>query len=324
VDLSNLQRQVLYTTDDVGKLKSDTARDKLVSINPEIAVSSHKLRLSAENVMETIAPYDLVIDGTDNFATRYLVNDACFLSGKPNVYGSIFRFEGQVSVFCSKDGPCYRCLFPTPPEPDAVPNCAEGGVLGVLAGVIGALQATEAIKLVLGQGKPLIGKLLLYNALDMEFHKLNVKKKKNTCPLCGEHPTITTPTDIEFVCAGEESSQSTTDDVTSTTLASEVEPMELSKMISSTDHRFILLDVRNDNEVALCRIPGAIHIPLPELERRLTELDKEKSMVVYCKSGVRSRQAISLLQQAGFTSLCNLKGGISAWASQIDPSMPRY
>ncbi len=322
VDFSNLQRQVLYTTADVGKLKCDTARDRLSAINPDIEISSHQLRLAADNVMETIAPYDIVIDGTDNFATRYLINDACFLSGKPNVYGSIFRFEGQVSVFCCDNGPCYRCLFPKPPEPDAVPNCAEGGVLGVLAGVIGTLQATEAIKLIVGEGKPLIGRLLLYNALDMEFHNLNVKKKSN-CPLCGEQPTITQPTDFDLTCASDGAATGTTCDDTAD-WRGDVEPQEVKRIISTGGNDIILLDVRNDNEVALCRIAGAVHIPLPQLELRHDELDRKKRMIVYCKSGVRSRQAISVLEKAGFTKLRNLKGGITAWASQVDPSMPRY
>jgi len=314
VDLSNLQRQVLYTVADVKKSKADTAREKLLAMNPEIQVESHKIKLSAENVMQTIADYDLVVDGTDNFSTRYLINDACVIARKPNVYGSIFRFEGQLSVFCTDGGPCYRCLFPEPPEADAVPNCAEGGVLGVLAGVIGTLQATEAVKLILGEGEPLIGKLLLYNALDMEFHRLSVQRKAD-CPVCGDNPTITKPMDIELVC--------TTPQAVST-MGSDIDVKEVAQVLKDRGDKIVLLDVRNHNEVALCKIDGSIHIPLMDIPQRFNELDKEAEMIVYCRSGVRSANAIAFLQQAGFKNMRNLKGGILEWAHQIDPSMPTY
>lgn len=334
VDLSNLQRQVLYTVADLHKSKSDTAKEKLLALNPEIEIVSHEIRLSSENVMQTIADYDLVVDGTDNFSTRYLINDACVLSSKPNVYGSIFRFEGQLSVFCAKNGPCYRCLFPDPPEPDAVPNCAEGGVLGVLAGVIGTLQATEAVKLILAEGTPLIGKLLLYNALDMEFQKLNVRRKPD-CPACGDDPVIKSPSDLEGFCApvptnsGETpvtspTSSSTTGTAGSASNGAEISVKELAQILKERQNEIMLLDVRNDNEVALCKIDGSKHIPLMELPARYNELNKEQETLVYCRSGARSRNAVEFLKQAGFTNLRNVTGGILQWANQIDPSMPTY
>lgn len=322
VDLSNLQRQVLYTVGDIKSSKAEKARERLVLLNPEIEVNSHEVRLQADNVMETIAGYDLVVDGTDNFSTRYLINDACVLSGKPNVYGSIYRFEGQLSVFCAEGGPCYRCLFPDPPEPYAVPNCAEGGVLGVLAGVIGTLQATEAIKLIIGEGEPLIGRLLLYNALEMEFHRLKVKRKDD-CPACGSHPTITRPMDQEVVCAAPAAS-STMGGAKEMMTITEIEAKDLEKVLKDKPNEIVLLDVRNDTELAICKLDGAIHIPLPQLPARVDELDSNADMVVFCRSGVRSANAIMFLQQSGFNKLRNLKGGILAWAEQVDPSMPTY
>ncbi len=335
VDLSNLQRQVLYTVDDIKKSKSETAKKRLSAINPEIEIISHRIRLNAENVLETIADYDLVVDGTDNFATRYLINDACVIAKKVNVYGSIFRFEGQLSVFCHPDGPCYRCLFPVPPTGDAVPNCAEGGVLGVLAGVIGTLQATEAVKLILGEGQPMIGKLLLYNALDMEFHKLNVKRKSD-CPSCGDNPTITKPVDQDEFCAGtaqsgtlESSSKKTnegTDTMTNGSIVngSEIQPKDVAKLLKETPKEIVLLDVRNKNEVDFCTIEGSIHIPLPELQSRFGELDSAADMIVYCRSGGRSRMAVDFLKQSGFKKLRNMTGGILLWSEQVDPTIPQY
>lgn len=335
VDLSNLQRQVLYTVDDIKKSKSETAKKRLLEINPEIEIISHRIRLNAENVLETIADYDLVVDGTDNFATRYLINDACVIAKKVNVYGSIFRFEGQLSVFCHPDGPCYRCLFPVPPTGDAVPNCAEGGVLGVLAGVIGTLQATEAVKLILGDGQPMIGKLLLYNALDMEFHKLNVKRKSD-CPSCGDNPTITKPVDQDEFCGGttqsgtEESSSMYTNEGTDTMTngsivnGSEIQPKDVAKLLKETPKEIVLLDVRNKNEVDFCTIEGSIHIPLPELQARFGELDSAADMIVYCRSGGRSRMAVDFLKQSGFKKLRNMTGGILLWSEQVDPTIPQY
>lgn len=346
VDLSNLQRQVLYSVDDVKKSKSDTAQKRLAAINPEIEIISHRIRLTAENVLRTIADYDLVVDGTDNFATRYLINDACVIAKKINVYGSIFRFEGQLSVFCHPDGPCYRCLFPVPPAADAVPNCAEGGVLGVLAGVIGTLQATEAVKLILGEGQPLIGKLLLYNALDMEFHKLTVKRKSD-CPSCGDHPTITKPVDQDEYCFNEgttlggiaDKDQNRDDQTFSnatkkgseTTMTngsivngSEIQPKDVAQLLKETPDAVVLLDVRNNNEVEFCKIEGSIHIPLPELQSRFGELDSAADMIVYCRSGARSRTAVDFLQQSGFKKLRNMTGGILLWSDQVDSAIPKY
>ncbi|MBX3074522.1 molybdopterin-synthase adenylyltransferase MoeB [Candidatus Obscuribacterales bacterium] len=320
VDLSNLQRQVLYAVSDVKKSKSETARDKLLALNPEIEVSSHKMRLSAANVMETLADYDLVVDGTDNFETRYLINDACVLSSKPNVYGSIFRFEGQLSVFCTTTGPCYRCIFPVPPEPDAVPNCAEGGVLGVLAGVIGTLQATEAVKLILGEGQPLIGKLLLYNALDMDFQKLAIKRKRD-CPVCGEQPTITRPADLSISCANPVERASTTG---GDMHGSDIDVVDVAKILKERANEILLLDVRNDNEVAFCKIEGSKHIPLNELPTRFNELDKNAETYIYCRSGARSRNAVEYLKQNGFTSLRNVRGGILEWSDKVDSTIPKY
>ncbi len=343
VDLSNLQRQVLYSIGDVGESKAETARKKLAAINPEIEIVSHRIRLSAENVIETIAGYDYVVDGTDNFATRYLINDACVLARKINVYGSIFRFDGQVSVFCHPEGPCYRCLFPVPPPPDAVPNCAEGGVLGVLAGVIGTLQATEVVKLILGEGTPLIGKILLYNALDMEFQKLSIKRKSD-CPSCGEHPAITTLIDQDVYCSkpgttgsGSADRKSDKDIGTinkgsdtmtngSVVNGSEVQVRDVAKIIKETPTEVVLLDVRNQNEVDFCKIDfeNTIHIPLGELQSRFGELDSAADIIVYCRSGGRSRMAVDFLKQSGFKKLRNMTGGILAWSEQVDSSIPQY
>ena len=320
VDMSNLQRQVLYSVSDVKRPKAETAREKLLALNPEIEIISHKIRLSAANVMSTIAGYDLVVDGTDNFETRYLINDACVLSSTPNVYGSIFRFEGQLSVFCTKDGPCYRCLFPVPPDADAVPNCAEGGVLGVLAGVIGTLQATEAVKLILGEGQPLIGKLLLYNALDMDFQKLAIKRKSD-CPVCGEQPTITEPVDLVLSCATPVENASTTG---GDMHGSDIDVVDVAKILKERASEILLLDVRNDNEVAFCKIEGSKHIPLNELPNRFNELDKGKETYIYCRSGARSRNAVEYLKQNGFTSLRNVRGGILEWSDKVDSTIPKY
>jgi adenylyltransferase/sulfurtransferase len=319
VDFSNLQRQVLHGTPDVGRPKLQSAADKLRAINPEVQLDLQETRLTSANALDLFAPYDIVIDGTDNFPTRYLVNDACVLQGKPNVYGSIFRFDGQASVFYPPHGPCYRCLYPEPPPPGEVPSCAEGGVLGILPGLIGCIQATEAVKLILGTGTPLIGRLLLYDALQMQFQEFKVRRNRN-CPLCGDRPSITRLIDYEQFCGvrGEEAS----------TLVAASDRPEIS--VEELKHRLdigkapFILDVRNPEEYRLCQIPGSTPIPLPELPRRLDELDPEREIVVHCKSGMRSAKAQHLLREKGFKKVINLQGGILAWAERIDPSMPRY
>ena len=318
VDHTNLQRQILHTTADVGRPKLQSAREHLSAINPDVQLDLYETRLTSENVREIFGPYDVIIDGTDNFPTRYLVNDACVLMNKPNVYGSIFRFDGQASVFYPPHGPCYRCLYPEPPPPGMVPSCAEGGVLGILPGVIGVIQATEAIKLILGNGRPLIGRLVLYDALDMTFRELKVRRNVN-CPLCGDHPTIHELVDYEQFCGlrGEEAGGAQLDDQWEITVE------ELKLRLDRGDPVKIL-DVRNHEEYAICRLNGSTLIPLPELPARMHELDSALEIVVHCKSGKRSAQAVALLRQAGFRKLKNVRGGIHAWAEKIDRSMPTY
>jgi adenylyltransferase/sulfurtransferase len=318
VDFSNLQRQVMHGTPDVGRPKLQSARDRLQAINPEVRLDLFETRLSSANALQLFAPYDIIIDGTDNFPTRYLVNDACVLLKKPNVYGSIFRFDGQASVFYPGKGPCYRCLYPEPPPPGEVPSCAEGGVLGILPGLIGCIQATEAVKLILGKGEPLIGRLILYDALAMSFREFKVRRNPR-CPMCGDHPTITKLIDYEQFCGmrGQEAPAPAAGGLAETTVD------ELKSRLDRGDTLFIL-DVRNPEEFQICRIPGSTLLPLPELPRRVGELDKQREMVVHCKSGVRSQRAIAFLRQQGFTKLSNLKGGILAWADRIDKSMPKY
>jgi molybdopterin/thiamine biosynthesis adenylyltransferase/rhodanese-related sulfurtransferase len=318
VDFSNLQRQVMHGTPDVGRPKLQSARDRLQAINPEVRLDLYETRLSSANALQLFAPYDIIIDGTDNFPTRYLVNDACVLLKKPNVYGSIFRFDGQASVFYPGKGPCYRCLYPEPPPPGEVPSCAEGGVLGILPGLIGCIQATEAVKLILGKGEPLIGRLILYDALAMSFREFKVRRNPR-CPMCGDHPTITKLIDYEQFCGmrGQETPAPAVGGLAEMTVD------ELKARLDRGDKPFIL-DVRNPEEFQICRIPGSTLLPLPELPRRFGELDRQREMVVHCKSGVRSQKAIAFLRQQGFTKLSNLKGGILAWADRIDTSMPKY
>ncbi len=318
VDFSNLQRQILHGTPDVGKPKLTSAAEKLQAINPEVQIDLYEERLSSENAMAIMEKYDLIIDGTDNFPTRYLVNDACVLLKKPNVYGSIFRFDGQASVFSPPQGPCYRCLYPEPPPPGEVPSCAEGGVLGILPGLIGCIQATEAVKLILGKGSPLIGRLVLYDALEMKFQEFKVRRNPK-CPLCGDNPTITALIDYEQFCGirGEETSMVTPE------RDGEITVEELKKRIDSGENLFIL-DVRNPNEFEIGRIPGSVLLPLPELPHRLGELDQGKEMIVHCRSGGRSAKAIQFLRQHGYSKLKNLTGGILAWSDRIDPSIPKY
>ena len=319
VDVSNLQRQIIHATPDVGRPKIDSAREKLQALNPDLVVERFEFPINSENALEIFAGFDVIVDGTDNFPTRYLVNDACVLLGKPNVYGSIFRFDGQASVFFPPHGPCYRCLYPEPPPPDLVPNCAEGGVLGILPGVIGVIQATETVKLILGAGKPLIGRLMLYDALDMTFREMKVRKNPK-CPICGPKPTITALIDYEEFCGvrGVEAAPDGTagDDGAITSL-------ELKAKLDRGQSPFIL-DVRNPEEIAICRISGSTVIPLPELPGRLGELDRSIPIVVHCKSGARSAKAIALMKEAGFSRLSNLTGGILAWIKDVDPSLPSY
>lgn len=318
VDFSNLQRQVLHGTPDVGRPKLHSARDRLQAINPEVRLDLHETRLTAANALNIFEPYDIIIDGTDNFPTRYLVNDACVFLKKPNVYGSIFRFDGQASVFYPPQGPCYRCLYPEPPPPGEVPSCAEGGVLGILPGLVGCIQATEAIKLVLGQGSTLIGRLLLYDALAMSFQEFKVRRNPK-CPLCGDKPTITKLIDYEQFCGmrGQESPSLAAAQLAETTVE------ELKARLDRRDGVFIL-DVRNPPEFQICRLPGSTLIPLPELPQRFRELSPDREIVVHCKSGMRSLKATQFLRDQGFRNVKNLKGGILAWAERIDSTMPRY
>ena len=317
VDFTNLQRQVIHGTHNVGRPKLQSARERLEDINPHIEVETYETRLTSENALDIIRDYDVVADGTDNFPTRYLTNDACVLLGKPNVYGSIFRFEGQASVFYAPQGPCYRCLYPEPPPPGLVPSCAEGGVLGVLPGVIGCLQAMETIKLIIGKGQPLIGRLLLFDALGMKFRELKLRKNPD-CPICGTHPTQTRLIDYEQFCGlrGEEH-------VPDAAGIPEITAREVKKLMDAKEP-FVLIDVREPHEYQICRIPGSKLIPLGEIPKRMNELNSADEIVVHCKVGMRSAQAVQLLMKAGFRKIHNLKGGILAWSDQVDPSVPKY
>jgi len=314
VDYTNLQRQIIHTTADVGRKKLDSAEDKLKAINPNVNVIRYETRLSSANALELFRDFDLIIDGTDNFPTRYLVNDACVLSGKPNVYGSIFRFEGQVSVFATEEGPCYRCLYPEPPPPGLVPSCAEGGVLGILPGLVGVMQATEAIKLILGKGEPLIGRLLLVDALAMRFRELKLRKNPD-CPACGKR-TIKELIDYNEFCGirGEEKPVETQ--------VPTISVEELKQRLDKGDDLFVL-DVREPHEYQICNINGYL-IPLNDLPKRVNELDSSREIVAHCRSGMRSAKAVQFLRQAGFNKVKNLTGGILAWAEKIDPKMPKY
>src|SRR6202451_3014062 len=319
VDYTNLQRQIIHSTADVGRKKLDSAADKLTGINPFLNLRKFDTRLSSENALELFRDFDVIADGTDNFPTRYLVNDACVLTGKPNVYGSIFRFEGQASVFATKDGPCYRCLYSEPPPPGLVPSCAEGGVLGILPGLVGVIQATEVIKLILGKGEPLIGRLLLIDALGMKFRELKLRKNPD-CPACGTHRTITKLIDYNEFCGirGEERSQEKPVEAS----VPEIQVEELKRRLDAGDDLFVL-DVREPHEYQICHINGHL-IPLGDLPRRVNELDSSREIVAHCRSGVRSAKAVAFLQQAGFKKVHNLAGGILAWADRVDPRMPKY
>jgi adenylyltransferase/sulfurtransferase len=316
VDFTNLQRQVMFGTSDVGRLKSVAAAERLASLNPDIELVTYDTHLTSENALELLRDYDVVVDGTDNFPTRYLVNDASVLLGKPNVYGSIFRFDGQVSVFGAPGGPCYRCVYPEPPPPGLVPSCAEGGVLGVLPGIVGCIQAMEVIKLILGVGDPLIGRLLLFDALGMKFRELKLRKNPD-CPVCGTHPTVTKLIDYVEFCGirGEEAPAQQTS-------APDIAPSELKLRLDRGDDLYIL-DVREPHEYQICNIGGHL-IPLGDLPKRVSELDSSREIVAHCRSGKRSAEAAEFLRKAGFRKILNLKGGILAWADEVDPSMPKY
>lgn len=313
VDLTNLQRQVLYGTGDVGRPKLDAAVARLASLNPEIKIVPHPVRLTSENVMEILRGYDVVADGTDNFPTRYLVNDASVLLGKPNVYASIFRFDGQVSVFDAARGPCYRCLFPEPPPPGMVPSCAEGGVLGVLPGIVGSLQALEVLKFVLGVGEPLVGRLVLFEALGFTFREIAIAKDPS-CAVCGAAPTITAPIDYDAFCGVGPREEAGVPAIS-------VEDLNARRVAGE---HFDLLDVRERHEWEIARIPGATLFPLSEIPSRLHELDSARAYTISCHRGIRSLQAYHLLRRAGFEKLRILEGGVDAWAERIDPEMPRY
>ena len=314
VDESNLQRQVLHGTKDVGRTKLASAIDRIRDINPNVSLEPYETALTSGNAMDICRGYDVIVDGTDNFPTRYLVNDVSVLLGKPNVYGSIFRFEGQLSVFWAPHGPCYRCLYPEPPPPGMVPSCAEGGVLGVLPGVVGALQATETVKLLLGRGETMLGRLLLYDALAMQFRELRLGKDPS-CPVCGEAPTITEPIDYDQFCGVHSPGTEQSTDV------AEVDPREAQERIRNGAY---LLDVRNRDEWEFARLEGAVLIPLPELSDRIDEVPRDRDLIVYCRSGRRSALACLLLAASGRSSATNLRGGILAWAEQIDPDIPTY
>lgn len=318
VDFSNLQRQVLHATQDVGRRKTDSASERLRGINPEIRIETYETRISSANALDLIRPYDIVIDGTDNFPTRYLVNDACVLLRKPNIYGSIYRFEGQASVFGLPEGPCYRCLFAEPPPPDMVPSCAEGGVLGILPGVIGCIQATEAIKLIIGKGTSLSGRLLLYDALAMKFREIKIQRDPQ-CPVCGDHPTITELIDYEQFCGvgGEARPGAELESQWETTVR------DVKACLDRGDD-FDILDVRNPEEWQICHIEGAQLIPLSELPSRVHELNSARDIFVHCKSGARSAKAVAFLRDAGFKRVKNVRGGILEWAREIDQSLVTY
>jgi molybdopterin/thiamine biosynthesis adenylyltransferase/rhodanese-related sulfurtransferase/molybdopterin converting factor small subunit len=322
VDFTNLQRQVIHATADVGKKKLDSAAEKMQAINPNVKIVKYETALSSENALDILKDYDLIVDGTDNFPTRYLVNDACVLLSKPNVYGSIFRFEGQATVFAYQGGPCYRCLYPEPPPPGLVPSCAEGGVLGILPGTIGLIQATETVKLILGIGQPLVGRLLLYDALGMKFRELKLRKNKD-CPVCGEHPTITKLIDYHQFCGVPQPGAVAPPAQETKVNEGEIDVIELKEKIDRGDN-FVLIDVREPHEYKICNIPGAKLIPLGEFPKHVGEFDKDADIVIHCRSGMRSAKACGVLRQAGFQHVRNVVGGILAWSDKVDPSVPKY
>jgi len=320
VDFTNLQRQVIHSTKDVGRKKLDSAAEKMLGINPHISIARHEVALTSENALEILKDYDIVVDGTDNFPTRYLVNDACVLLGKPNVYGSIFRFEGQATVFAYQGGPCYRCLYPEPPPPGLVPSCAEGGVLGILPGTIGLIQATETVKLILGIGEPLVGRLLLYDALGMRFRELKLRKNPE-CPVCGAHPTVARLIDYHQFCGVPRQDAAPAQEAKLND--GEIDVTELKQKLDRGD-QFVLIDVREPHEYKIASIPGAKLIPLGEFPKHVDEFDKNADIVIHCKSGMRSAKACGILRQAGFAHVRNVVGGILAWSDKVDPSVPKY
>src|SRR2546429_3330407 len=315
VDYTNLQRQIIHSTADVGRPKLDSAAEKLKAMNPFLNIRKFNTRLSSDNAIELFKEFDIIADGTDNFPTRYLVNDACVLTGKPNVYGAMFRFEGQASVFATKEGPCYRCLYPEPPPPGLVPSCAEGGVLGILPGLVGLIQAAEAIKLILGTGEPLIGRLLLVDALGMRFRELKLRKNPD-CVVCGKDPTVTKLIDYDEFCGLRGQEKPVSNGVP------EISVEELKRRLDAKED-LLILDVREPHEYQICNLNGHL-IPLNDLPKRVNELDPGKEMVVHCRSGGRSTQAVEFLQKQGFTKAKNLTGGVLAWSDRIDPKMPKY
>src|SRR5205807_1121102 len=317
VDYTNLQRQIIHSTADVGRKKLDSAAEKLKAINPFLTIKTFDTKLTSDNALQIFADFDIVADGTDNFPTRYLVNDACVLTGKPNVYGSIFRFEGQASVFATEHGPCYRCLYPEPPPPGLVPSCAEGGVLGILPGLIGMVQATETVKLIMGIGDTLAGRLLRYDALEMKFREYKLRRDPE-CPVCGDHPTIHELIDYHQFCGVPQGQMEDAKPV-----EGDIEPTEVKQKIDRGD-RFVLIDVREPHEYQICNIPYAKLIPLGELPKRVNELDSADEIVAHCKSGMRSAKACDFLRQAGFRKVKNMKGGITAWSDKVDPRVPKY
>jgi molybdopterin/thiamine biosynthesis adenylyltransferase/rhodanese-related sulfurtransferase len=318
VDYSNLQRQILHTDADVGRSKAESAKETINGINPNVEVVLHNTRISSENALDLIRPYDIVVDGTDNFPTRYLTNDACVLLKKPNVYGSIFRFEGQASVFAPHlGGPCYRCLYPEPPPPGMVPSCAEGGVLGVLPGIIGCIQTTEILKLALGKGSSLVGRLMLFNALDMKFRELKLRKDP-ACPICGENPTITELIDYEMFCG------ITPEPAQPVGNPDEVTVQDMKKALDNPSLGIKVIDVREPDEYEIAHVNGVPLLPLSQLSQRFTELDTNQQYYIHCKSGVRSMKALEFLRQQGFKYLKNVKGGISAWSDEIDHTVAKY
>jgi sulfur-carrier protein adenylyltransferase/sulfurtransferase len=319
VDFTNLQRQIAHRTETVGMSKLDSAAGTLKSINPNVNLIKYETMITSENALDIMKDYDIIVDGTDNFPTRYLVNDACVLLGKPNVYGSIFRFEGQMTTFYAKDGPCYRCLYPEPPPPGLVPSCAEGGVFGVLPGVIGCLQAIETIKLILGEGTPMTGRLLLFNAMALTFKELKLRKDTD-CPICGDHPTIDHLIDYNEFCGIGRGDEGPAGDGKP---MEEISAVEVKAKMDSGEP-FTLIDVREPYEYAIARIPGSKLVPLGTIEERLHEFDTADEIVLHCKSGKRSAEALRIMQSAGFKKLANLQGGILAWSRDVDPSVPTY
>ena len=316
VELTNLQRQILHRTQDIGRPKVESASDTIAAINPDVQVVQHRLQLTSENAMEVLEPYDIIVDGSDNFATRYLVNDACVMLGKPCVHGSIFLFEGQAATFIPGKG-CYRCLYPTPPPPGMVPSCAEGGVLGVLPGIVGCIQATEIIKLALGKGSPLVGRLLIFNALEMEFREVKLRRDPK-CPLCGDNPTIRELIDYNQFCGIPDQPEEPEEN------PDEVDVQEMKRALDNPDLGIAIVDVREPDEYEIAKVEGTTLVPLSQIEQRFTELDPNQTIYLHCKAGVRSLKALGFLREQGFKYLKSVKGGITAWSEEIDPNVPTY